>query len=96
MLRGLINLLGRRNIPEENPVLEGLGHWKPLETSNQLPEVKHIDIATRLFHTPKLNLAIEYLKAHPDTTLSNRKIAEELGISHPVVAQAKEILKHDN
>lgn len=91
-IKTILNMFKRTgNIPElkfAGPEQEELFTGKLMENGN------FHTISEKKSYTPKLDLAIEYLKANPDTTLSNRKIAEELGISHPVVAQAKEILKN--
>lgn len=51
------------------------------------------DIAERQSASPMLDLALEWLKANPESKLSNRKIAELLGISHPWVGKAKKMMK---
>lgn len=57
------------------------------------PAVVH-EVAERKSLTPMLDLAMQYLTEHPEElALSNRKIAEKLGISHPIVGQAKKLLK---
>lgn len=55
-------------------------------------EVTH-EVAERKSASPMLDLVVEWLKANPDSTLSNREIAKLLGISHPWVGKAKKLLR---
>lgn len=54
------------------------------------------EIAEKKSYTPKLDLAVDYLRAHPEAMQeSNRKIAAILGLSHPWIGKAKEIITNN-
>src|SRR5690606_3519573 len=46
--------------------------------------------------SPKLQMAMDFLKANPDTKLSNRAIAEKLSISHTWVNKARQLLESED
>lgn len=54
----------------------------------------HVEIPEKQSYTPKEDMVIDWLKAHPeDLQLSNRKLAEKIGTTHPTVSAAKRKLK---
>lgn len=64
--------------------------FQPEEASTQ---VVH-EIAEKKSASPKFDLALEWLKKHPeDKNLSNRDLGRKLKISHAYIGQAKKVLK---
>lgn len=90
MLEGLRELRHGAAVVQEAP---GSGNSR-VESGNF--HITH-ELAERQSNSPKLQLAMDWLKEHPqDMTTGNRKLAEQLGISHSWVGKAKRMLSGDD
>lgn len=62
---------------------------------HELPPV--LEVSERKANSPKLQLAIKWLLEHPsDSDVSDRKLAEKLGISHPWIGKARKLIEAGN
>jgi hypothetical protein len=81
-------------VQEQNELLK----TKPKQVSFTQNEVDKVDKVDNIHSkapksSPKLDLVIAHLKANPDdASLSNRKLADKLGVSQGYVGQAKRLL----
>ena len=62
---------------------------------HELPPV--LEVSERKAASPKLQLAVKWLLEHAeDNNLSDRKLAEKLGISHPWIGKARKLIDTGN
>lgn len=93
----------RRSTQAILALVEAIKHQQPREVIREVERVVSgnyhelppvLEVSERKANSPKLQLAVKWLLEHPsDADLSDRKLAEKLGISHPWIGKARKLIE---